>query len=921
MKKCALILGLLVSLARPEFQFWPEGTYDASVPTPAKLLGHEIGSYLTDHDPMLQYVETLVRSSPRLQIVPYGQSYERRKLVLVVASSPDNLVRIEEIRASVARLTDPRKIGETEAREIARRIPAIAWMNYANDGNESAAFEAAIQVVYQMAAGTDPVTRNILDQLVVIVNPAHNPDSHQRYVTWFKAASVGRGGTADPWAAEHGGDWLMSTNNNHYQIDLNRDAFALSQVETRTIVGQIHHWNPQLFVDHHGEVENYFFPPFALPINANLPDSLRHWGARYGKALSDAFGKFGWSFSAREVFDVYYPGYYDSYPALNGAIGMTYETDGGGDKGFTHEREDKTVVTLKDGIHHHFIATMTTLQTTAENKEQRLWDFFQFRKTAMDEVAREPIKQFVFYSEADPDRAAELADLLRHHRIEVYKAREAFKLRRVSGYFDRKEAERNFPAGAYVVPLAQPQKRLARALLEPEAELDPRFLEEVQKKRQYNESLGEKARKLSYDFYDVTAWALPLAYGVEGFWSGEATPVPGDLVATSAVAAPSGRFGEPMRRESATLPLDWRPARYAYLLDYRSNVSAKVLGLLLQEDYKVAVARKEFKVAGKSFPLGALVVRVERNPASVHDRIKTLATEAGATVTPVDSAWTDEGIVLGSREVKELQKPRIAVVSHVPVSQTSFGAIWFLLEQSYGLDFTALRADRLSSADLSRYNVIILPHGGRSRYAEVLGKSGIEKLKQWIQTGGVLVGVKGGAAFAADEKVKLTSARLAGKEEKEEEEGEEEEDQGKENEEKKPEKEKPEEKKPEETKKTAAKKPLPIPGAVLRVKLDTNHFMSLGYGPEVAILNYSDLAFSKSTQGINVGVYPEKEIRLSGFAWNDFESWLGNTAYLIDEPLGRGHVILFADDPNFRLFWKGLNRLFLNSIFFAPSLD
>ena len=252
-------------------------------------------------------------------------------------------------------------------------------MNFANDGNESAAFECAIQLAYHLAAGTDPTVQRILDEVVTIIYPAHNPESHSRHVTWMKAVATG---DPDPAAREHRGDWLMDTNDNHYQIDLNRDAVFQSQVESQVVVREFHRWSPVLFVDHHGNPDRFFFPPWARPVNVNVDALSRKWVQTYGRNIAKAFDRAGWTYYTGQTFDLHYPGYYDSYPTLNGATGMTFETDGGGNKGLAYRLPDGRVTTLADGTLHHFTGSVSTLLTTAEHREARLVDFYQFRASA-----------------------------------------------------------------------------------------------------------------------------------------------------------------------------------------------------------------------------------------------------------------------------------------------------------------------------------------------------------------------------------------------------------------------------------------------------------------------------------------------------------------------------------------------------------
>ena len=279
------------------------GPYDPNVPRPDAVLGHAIGERHTYHHQMETYIQALARSSPRVNVVPYGRSYEGRTTYLVIVSSEDNIKRLDAIRTAVARLKDPRQTSDADMRTIASSTPAIVWLNYANDGNESAAFEAGLQMAYQLAASEHPDMRRIREQLVTVLNPSHNPDSHERFVTWFDAVIHGEHGTPDRAAAEHTGDWLMDANDNHYRFDLNRDAIGLTQKETREIVAAIHRWNPQVFIDHHGNPPIFFFPPTASPTNANFPESTAYWDEVIGKAIAAEFGKYGWSFMNRETYE------------------------------------------------------------------------------------------------------------------------------------------------------------------------------------------------------------------------------------------------------------------------------------------------------------------------------------------------------------------------------------------------------------------------------------------------------------------------------------------------------------------------------------------------------------------------------------------------------------------------------------------
>jgi hypothetical protein len=291
-------------------------------------------------------------------------------------------------------------------------------------------------------------------------------------------------------------------------------------------------------------------------------------------------------------------------------------------------------------------------------------------------------------------------------------------------------------------------------------------------------------------------------------------------------------------------------------------------------------------------------------------------------VVAVHTAWADRGIDLGSADVDSLEAPRVAVLSDAPTDETAFGAIWFLLEQRLGQPFTALRVGDLGSADLTRYNVLVMPDGPTGRYQAALGEETVKRLTAWVRDGGVLVLSGGAAVMAADKKVGWTKARLLGpEEEKEEKPGEKDEAAAKARAaadkdvlETERDLRRQMERRQQETEFT--------PGAIFAAELEPRHFLRYGYGDgPLPVFIASSHVFAASPTGANVARIRKEKPLLSGFAWPEAEARLRGAAYLIDEPLGRGHVVLFADDPNFRNYWRGLEKLFTNALLLAPSLD
>ena len=920
-----------------KFDFYTRGEYRANVPRPQTTLRFDVGDHHTTYAQMEKVIDEIAKTaSDRVRVFDIGLTNEHRMQHLVAISSPSNIARLDDIKMQNARLTDPRKTSASEAAAIAQSNPLIVWLAYTIHGNESASFEAMMQVIYQLAASNEPRTVEILDNTVVLIVTGENPDGHERFVTWYNSVATGN---ADRAALEHREPWSVQGRFNHFRFDLNRDNAAATQLETQNMQKAFFEWNPQIVVDHHGQPSQYHFPPAALPINPNLPQPVTNkWLETFGRANAAAFDANKWDYYVRDIFDLFYVGYWDSFPSLNGATGMTYETDGGGFKGRRWTRDDGSIVTLRSAIAKHFIASMTTLETAAKNRVARLQDYAEFRRRAIDEVRSERMKRIVIDPAKDPVKAAELVEVLLRMKIEVGLMTANMRFDRARAY-DQKDAvpsPRGCSVGCYVVDLAQPQKRLIKALLEPHTSQDEAFVREEVARFQRNERRGKSSPKEDYRFYDITAWSLPLAFGLDAFWTDEPGPVLHSLVT------------EEMIKRAKTGSVSGR-ANTAYIIPYTTDSAAAMAIRLLQDGHRVAVATRALNAGGRNYPRGSFVVRISRNTDRIHDAISRLATQLGVNVVAVNTGYNEEGDTgVGAESVISLKHPMIAMIADEAVDQTSYGSIWWTFNR-YGIEFTPLTLANARGATLSKYNVLIMPDGGAGRYFSTLGAGGVAALKTWVSNGGTLVTVRGASVFAALKDVGLTSTKLVGSDDDEE--------KGKTTSEE-PDKRKDTEAKPSPTPRAtpstditteagpveqrtdkqdwqapalppiaspsanAGKVPEGVPGAIMRATVDRTTYLTYGLEQnELPVLLSSGYFFRYSKEGTNALVFdpnPKSPLTISGFVWEgNTERLLKGTSYLIDEPTGAGHVILFAEEPFFRGIFRSATRPFFNSVLFT----
>lgn len=916
-----IAVGILAAAATAQleakFDFYQRGPYNDKVPRPQTFLRYDVGDHHTTYAQMEQVINAIAVAAPdRVRIFDIGLTNELRMQHLVAISSPENMARLDEIRSVNAKLTDPRKTSASEADRIAASNPAIAWMAYTIHGNESSSFEAFMQVIYQLAASNEPATLDILRNTVVLVLTGENPDGHERFATWYNSVAIG---DADRNAIEHREPWSIWGRYNHYRFDLNRDTLVLSQKESRNMQKALLEWNPQLTVDHHGQPSQYFFPPVALPINPNLPQpQYSKWLDIYGRANAQAFDANHWDYFVRDVFDAFYPGYWDTYPSLNGAIGMTYETDGGGYKGLQWTRDDGTIVTFRSSIAKHYVASMTTLEQTAKNKPERIKDFYDFRAKGM--ATQGKMKRVVIDPTSDRVKAAELIETLRRSNIEVTVTSRPFVSNLAHTYMekDSRAVAKTFPAGSYVIDLDQPQRLLIKAILEQDTPQDKAFVDENMARFRRNQMRGKGQAKEGYGFYDITAWSVPLVFGVDAWWTEDSVSVTGDLV--EARTLEKQRAGTFSGRASV-----------AYLIPYETDVSAVMALRLLQQGYKVAVASRELSAGGRNWKAGTFVIRLSRNPPAIHEAVESLARELGVGVVSVNSGYSNEGDTsVGSAEVISLKLPRIVVAADEGISQESYGSTWWTLDR-FGIKFTPMTMNSIRSGALKGYNVLILPDGSSARYMSGLGSGGVASLKAFTAGGGTIVTFSGASVFAALKDVGLTSAKLVGSDDDTS---------------AKADQERPAAAQgatpdsapmpPAVDRADVPKQTLPpiaspsadnnrvpeaLPGAIFRATVDHTTYLNFGVDQnELPVLLTNGYFFRYSKEGTNALVFeanPKRPLTISGFVWEgNTERLLQGTSYLIDESAGAGHVVLFAEDPFFRGMTRSATRQFLNAIAF-----
>ncbi len=642
--------------------------------SPSEFLGYELGTQFTRHHHVVDYYEYVAKTaSDRVQLHEYGKTNEGRPLLLAYVSSVSNMQNLEHIRTEHLKSTT----GEGTASK------AIVWLSYNVHGNESVSTEASMQTIYELVTSK----KSYLENAVVIIDPCINPDGRDRYVNWYYQYKNAPNNT-DPNSKEHNEGW-WNGRSNHYMFDLNRDWAWLTQVESQQRLKMYNQWLPHIHVDFHEQgVDNpYYFAPAAEPFHEVITNFQRDFQVTIGKNHAKYFDANGWFYFTKEIFDLFYPSYGDTYPTYNGAIGMTYEQGGSGRAGLGIITGIGDTLTLKDRIAHHHTTGLSTVEVAADNADKLTEEFKKFYRTKNYKY-----KSFVLNGNADKIDA--LAQLLDQHQIQ-YGSGTGNTVKGFN-YSTGKSGSIKTGNKSLVVSTNQAKATLVKVLFEPDAKL--------------SDSLT----------YDITAWSLPYVYGL-------------DALASESLVN-SGTYE---REVASVTSLD--PNAYAFLTDWNSMEDARFLAALLQKKVRVRRAEKPFTVNGQLYQRGSLIImRTDnKNNKDFLNVLKEAAQKHNKSLNATRTGFVEGGIDFGSGYVQMIPNVKVAALSGDPTSTLRFGEIWHFFEQQLHYPLTVLDARYMKHVDLSKYDVLILPEG--RGYPNFLNEDILGDLKEWVTNGGKLI--------------------------------------------------------------------------------------------------------------------------------------------------------------------------------------
>jgi hypothetical protein len=806
--------------------------------SPDEFLGYALGSKYTPHYKIVQYFNYATGlAKNQASLLQYGETNEGRPLLLALLASAENFGKLEDIRKNNLRLA-----GLLTDQPADKNAPAIVWLSYNVHGNETSSSEVAMKVLYELLNPANTRSKEYLKNTVVIIDPCINPDGRDRYVNWHMQM-LGTKANPEPYAREHNEPW-PGGRTNHYNFDLNRDWAWQTQAETKQRMKVYNQWMPQVHSDYHEQGYNnpYYFAPAAEPYHEVITPFQRSFQVEIGRNNAKYFDENGWLYFTREYFDLFYPSYGDTYPLYNGSIGMTFE-QGGGPRGSSAVLTNTgDTLTLADRIEHHYTTSMSTLEVVSKNTGKLVSAFNQFfADAALNGVGE--YKSFVI-TDAATNRINALKELLDNNGIQYgYSSGVAA---RGYNYFTQKE-EAFTTSTSLVISTYQPKGVLVKVLFEP------------------------KSKLVDSATYDITAWALPYAHGLQAYAVKEKIPV-GKIV-------------------SGVTPTVMPVSTYGYLVRYRSFEDAKLLAALLQAGIKVRYAERDFNVGKKSFSKGTLIILKTGNEHNL-GLLQQAIQKYHADVTAIESGFMDTGFDFGSGKVRFIKKPAVAMITGKGAYAESAGELWHLFDKLLDYPITLINADDVNYVNWKNIDVLIVPAG---QYSFLSDKDASSDLKSWVRQGGKLIALENAVS-------QMASGEWGIKMKKEEED--------KDKKDNKP--------NYEDLKKFAESEHdgirSYIAGAIYKIDLDVTHPLAFGMGDHYFTLKQDDNVYEFFKEGWNVGVI-KKDNYVAGFVGSKIKDKIKDAVLMGEQPMGNGSVIYLADNPVFRNFWESGKLLLSNAVF------
>jgi hypothetical protein len=666
--------------------FDPSIRFDQTIPSPEAFLGYELGTRITEHHRILAYYEQLDALSDKAELIEIGQTYEHRKLRVLVVSSPGNIRKLDAYKA---------------ARQQARKgekpdSPLVVFLGSTVHGNETSGAEAALLAAYYYVAAQNEEVKKQLEETLIFIDPVRNPDGQERFASWVNANTSYSNDNTSPYDREHTEGYPRGRGN-HYWFDLNRDWVTIVHPESKARVALYQDWLPHAQVDHHemGTNSTLFFEPTDPEGNESryVPKTTYKLNNRFAEHYAKAADKIGSFYYTKESFDNKNPNFGSTYPDYNGAVGVLVEQ--GSSRGIRQDSENGPL-SFAFTVRNQLVTSIATVDASYANKEE----LFGLQQEFFGAKPEKTPKAFVVGDSYDRSRLEAFINLLLAHRLEVYENPE-----------DLTVGENKYEKGkSYIIPADQPNRALVGVIFD--------------EAKDYTDPA-----KLGYGAGFSVAYSTGLSYNtVTGKKRG------------NRVEAFAERTAPAFDQSEYAYLVDYRDSNSQLLL-----LRLLEKDLLVKIAFKPFSIRTDEGV--REYTYGSLLIPVRNQKvtsAALHAELKKVSAETGVEVVAISTGYNAKGVDLGSSAFRTVTAPKALVVTGGNVSSTEAGEVWHLFDQKLRYPLTRVDVGTFPRVPLNRFDRIILAGGDYS----FLDKQNIEALKGWVRNGGVLITINSASRWA-----------------------------------------------------------------------------------------------------------------------------------------------------------------------------
>ncbi|MHA8089344.1 M14 family zinc carboxypeptidase [Aquirufa antheringensis] len=653
----------------------------AQIKSPEEFLGYPIGTKFTYHHQIVAYSRYLASQSNGLaQWQVYGQTSEGREQGQMLIANLPSGVSLEQVQQNHQKRIQGEKTDTS--------LPVIINLSFNVHGNEAAGSEAALNTLYALISKPNQSV-----PYVILIDPCINPDGRDAYVTQYNRRNYIAGGNPDPNDQEHY-EGITSGRYNHFSFDLNRDWVWQTQKETQQRLKFYRSWMPMMHADFHEQSfqHSYYFPPAAKPYLNFIAQSTKDLQESVGKSFSKLFDEKKWPYFTSEVYDLLYPGYGDTYPVLNGALGMTLE-QGGIRGGLISAKSDGDTISLVDRVKHHSALALNLVEWSLANAESLKASFYGVH----DKSRTNPSNKFAYYfvPEEELEKGQEFIQLLEKNNITYMKDMGVSKSTKVYDYSSMKVVSLLDNFTGLLIPAKQPSAPLIQALLDPMIALEDSMT------------------------YDITAWNLFQLNGLKAYGTNENV--------FSEVKICFDIFANP----------DWDKHMVYSVNPSNNKLIHKLIGAAINAGVLVTFSDVQ---SGEIILSMANITEEKRQ--KFFQSIKGL----DVFMSPLDSYRSKSSYDLGSPHFKPIFIPKIAVVVDPVNDVNQQGELAYFLTQKYGFKPSFIPSTQLFKSNLFNYTHIIYPDG---KHAALSNTNSI-LLTDWVKKGGKLILMEGARKILED---------------------------------------------------------------------------------------------------------------------------------------------------------------------------